>query len=384
MDFMMADEAIDALFSMALRGERPHWPFGNEPDVLGRTLQRIELHGIALLLRQPGMAIEGLPAAVTAELARLASLQEVWENSHREAICPLLHELAEDDLAALVMKGTRLAYSAYCDPVLRQRGDTDLLVHADQLDAVRAVLARCEFTSAGGAQNMLYQEVWHSPAEFGMSHMVDLHWEVLNQPGMQSALPASKVFDGSCDLPRLATGAKGAGDIDTFVHGIINQAWHSHFGYMLDGKKLHGAWRLAWLYDNHLLASRFSDLQWGALMNQTAEAGLSSLVLSALRQTNEQFGTIVPRSVLHELKALPGDERAVRYITSAGTGERLIQDLRATGRMREKLALLRVRIFPPAEGIRIRYPDKQGWPVALLYLRRVAGYVWRLAKGLRP
>src|ERR1051325_9992633 len=98
----------------------------NPPAVTGLSAAEIEEHGMApLLYAQTGnSALRG--AAVRA--AALASFRLTDLRALLEALC---------GIDVFIPKGTALAYSLYERPDLRPRADTDLLIDAAQLDAVR-------------------------------------------------------------------------------------------------------------------------------------------------------------------------------------------------------------------------------------------------------
>ncbi|GAH12931.1 unnamed protein product, partial [marine sediment metagenome] len=58
--------------------------------------------------------------------------------------------LAEIGVQPVLIKGTALAYALYSDPVLRERGDTDMLIPSTERNRVHDVLTTLGFELGRG------------------------------------------------------------------------------------------------------------------------------------------------------------------------------------------------------------------------------------------
>src|SRR5438477_888635 len=116
----------------AVNGERAIWPESITPE----ELNVIDAHGMSSIVYAYSRLQELRDTAIrdaAVEALRLADLRGV------------LDALAARGVVPLIVKGTALAYSIYAEPELRPRGDTDLLIDADDIDVVRETLAPMGF-----------------------------------------------------------------------------------------------------------------------------------------------------------------------------------------------------------------------------------------------
>src|SRR6185436_20595414 len=115
-------ERIHAPLRRALAGEAGPWP-----ELTDGEARALVEHGVAPLVysivQAPRLRDEAIHAAAV-EPMRLDDLRTV------------LDAIAARGVVALLLKGTPLAYEIYAAPELRPRGDTDLLITRDSLDAV--------------------------------------------------------------------------------------------------------------------------------------------------------------------------------------------------------------------------------------------------------
>jgi len=90
----------------------------------------------------PAAAFEGLRLAFLRNLARTTQVYRELE--------PLLAELRRSGLRAALTKGGRLALDVYPEPALRPFWDVDFIVHPDDWEGVRRIVAGLGFIEADG------------------------------------------------------------------------------------------------------------------------------------------------------------------------------------------------------------------------------------------
>lgn len=147
--------------------------------------------------------------------------------------------LTDLDCPWLSMKGEALSRSVYPRPDLRFGVDIDVLVAPRSFEAALAALL--------GSGYRLVDQNWPvieriAPAQLKLSSprgsLVDLHWHLLNEPGLRRAftLPTGDLLARRRDL---GAGVLGLAPIDQFVHVCLHAA-------------LSGGTRLSWLLDTAL------------------------------------------------------------------------------------------------------------------------------------
>jgi len=330
----------------------------NPPAVATLSTPEIEEHGMApLLYAQTGDAALR-PAAVRAaalEPFRLADLRE------------LLHALCGIDV--LITKGTALAYSLYERPELRPRADTDLLIDAAQLDAVRSVFRRLGYDeplSSGDMEQTMFRRVDAA----GVDHVYDVHWELTNAPVFAGVLRFDELLAHSVALPRIHEHARTLGDVDALLYACVHRVAH-HFD----------SDRLIWLADIHFLRERMSRDEHARFWALAAERKVVGICMRSIERANESFGggehdlasqfldaaTIARREPTRAY--LARDPRRLRVLGA---------ELGALHGWRARARKLRQLAFPPAPYMQARFGARSRLALPWLYAFRAARGVARL------
>lgn len=379
---MPARKAIDDLLACALREEVAHWP-ADATQLIDAVWERIEFHGIALLLAEAHANLRDWPDPLRSRLQREAQMQVFWEESHKAALLPLFAALKHREIAVLAMKGTALAYSLYPQPAARRRGDTDLLIWPGDLAATRAALQQSGFAKRQDPHGLFFQETWLLRTSFGTEHAVDLHWQPTDSPALQNVLRGAEYFAKTDALPRLAPSVHMPDHVLTFVQGAINQAWHRAKGYYVQDVRVFGGQRLIWSLDNHLLANTFDERQWAQLAQLSIARAIAPVTLAALQFAREHIKTCVPEAVMQQLAAAEQSTALTRYLTKSDQFSNFALDLRASGGIAGKWRFLKANIFPSRDHLEWKYPRAARWPTPLLQLRRLGELALR-SVGLDP
>jgi len=333
----------------ALGGARAAWPESitrDEQDV-------IDAHGMLPMLyhfsRLPELRDAALNAAAIESL-RLTDLREV------------LAALASHGVVALIVKGTALAYSIYDAPELRPRGDTDLLIAANELDRVRAALAPLRFTErlTSGDELGVRQKTFERVDRFGLAHGYDVHLDIANPATVARALTYEEMRSRAIDLPRIAAGALAPSLVDSLLYACIHRVVHHH-----------SSDRLMWLYDVHLLASRLSPNEWSEFWSRGKERRVVTICKATLQDARHWFGGDDFASSAPAV----GDEPSAAFLIRDRTrGAVLATELKAL-RWSERLTRLRQLAFPPADFMKQSFGVRNRAALPLLYL-------WRALRGL--
>lgn len=380
---MTHTEAIDAYFADCVRcvlesENLPDFP-DKWADNLAELRERLDFHGIALLLANGATELANWPNDLVQALQEQARLQAIWEADHSAAIANLINALQKASITAIIMKGTALAYSVHRDPAVRRRGDTDLLIETSQRNHVRRVFGESGFKLAGEQRPL--QETWNLEAPSGFIHQVDLHWAASSSFAISAAIERDHLRDRKEALPRLSPIAVSAGPIDTFIQICINRSGHSVFGYNAGDRKLMDGDRLIWAVDLHLLAAGFSESDIADLIAIAERWGASRSVASGIAFARRVTGVQFPESIEPQLsQGVPRNDIS-DYFEAGSAYLRFKKDFVNARGVRAKLAFAWHQTFPGREFMGERYPHQRGWPMAALYVRRLLDGATKILLG---
>lgn len=366
--------AIDSLLAEALRGETAPWPRAwTGSTAVDEVRRRIAYHGIAGLIAARATALADWPAAVREAARKEAIARSMWELQHRPLLAALLDGLAEASVAAVLLKGSALAYDLYPVAATRARGDSDLLIAPADLDRAREVLTERGFSppdAANRAGPFALQEGWGLISANGMDHQIDLHWQVLNAPALGAVMPVAESLRAPLALPRLGSSAHAMRHAMTLLHSCVHRAMHLTSPYFVDGETHYGGDRLIWAVDIDLLARALRQDEWRDLAATARRYGVARACLAGLDLAQRWLGTGVPVAVRAALAA-PSDERASSYLLDDSQFGRARRDLSAIPGARRKFAYLTERTLPNRAFIRAKYPRMARYPAVIGYARRV-------------
>ena len=368
------------LMCAVLRGEAPDWPDTPDGALIDTFLARGDFHGVLALLHERVCASDW-PAAIRQELRRQATLRAMWELRHQQVLTRMLTALAAIDVRPVLFKGTALAYSLYANPVLRARGDTDLVVAPESTEKVDTALKELGFVRdiAVSGDFVSYQACYTREEDGGETHTLDLHWRINNSEVLARLFSYEELRQQAQALPRLCPPALSASSVHALLLACMHRATHRQNPMYVQGVPYHDPDRLIWLYDIHLLAGMLTASQWDEFVRLARTKGLRAVCLEGFEHARACFHTIYPDAVMTALARTGNVEPAARYLD----GSRLRQqwmDFNAIAGVGNKLRFLRESVFPPEAYMRHKYPDaRPGW-LPWLYLRRAFAGV---AKKLR-
>ncbi len=322
-----------------------------------------------------------------ADLREESLARTMWEMRHKLLMAELIEALHIAGVRAVVLKGTAYAYGLYENPAMRFRGDSDLLVAAGSLPAARAALAGLGWERSGGDLGpfgpMHYQEIWQYRDPSGLTHDIDLHWEVTNSRALRSVLDVDTVLAEARPLHQLAPQALCAEPVTALIHRAVNRAEHAKSGYYSFDRYEYDPNRLAWAVDLDLLARSLSPQDWPELSRRATSSGIAAILRDALMFAQATVNTPVPNEVLAALARSPADTPATRFLTSPNNNLfRTLADLKATPGLRARVTFLLARAFPSASHMRAKYPDRSASPLWALYLRRLVDSLGRALRGI--
>ena len=204
----------------------------------------------------------------------------------------------------------------------------------------------------------------------GMTHTIDLHWQMSNHATLRQALPAQALWNSRIALPRLCAEALCPSRELLLVHGAINQQWHKSRGFHLGDDLVRGTDRLIWIADTYLLCRNFGNKEWNALVTYCQSHDLGDVVSSALCDAVEKAGLVLPAGLLEKLRPANGRSALFDYLRKPDGLSVLRADFAASQGAGEKARLLKTALVPSRSQLLGRYPGAERWPTFALYLRR--------------
>lgn len=387
--FMVDTSAIDEFLGATLRavraGEAAAWPAPADTawqsrEELIAIWERIEYHGIPVLLHTHADRLIDWPAKMLARIAEEARLISLWEATHQAAIKKLITAIDAAGITAVLMKGTAIAYSLHEEPAARRRGDSDLLIQPTDLDAVRQILTDLGWYLKEGPHGLTHQEAWRIDGGGQFAHFVDLHWQPSDRAVLQKVLTNGDFFASPQPLPRLATGALRADHLLTLIHETLNQKWHLVHGYEAEGGRVIGSRRLIWSVDFDLMMRAMRPQDWARLVDHCEERKVGPLIAEALRGAAQDLAVPLPAEALGQLEAQILDPDIASFFETTDTLDEFWLNLRSASSWREKFAMLVDRGFPPRRHLVAKYPDLASWPTVLLQARMLIGTAGRVLR----
>lgn len=335
---------------------------------LGRLDPRLvceaaDAEGVTALLHDAVAKRATLPAGATAlvELLREKVHDSVVVDLVRmPKLGQLLDAFQAAGIDALLMKGAHLAQSHYPRPDLRPRLDADVLIDPATKDAAMRLMRALGYDEIREQQVgdlLMYQRTFVD-RQCAVPFTVDLHWRALNPQVFSRTFPFQELRAAAVRLPGPGRFARGLGPEHALLLACVHPIAH-HDGDM----------RLIWLYDIHLLASRFDAAAWRRVVGMAAQYQLLDPCRHSLRRAMETFWTLVPARPLRHLDARSRSRRAGRR-RRRGRIATVAADLRALPLWRDRARLLGQYLFPPPDYMRTVYAPGAAVPLPLLYLLR--------------
>lgn len=372
MDEAPSLDSAEKLICAVIRGEPALWP-SNENDAFAeRVFERALYHGVAPLLHEYLKSEDVWPDELCARLRTRAVGHAMWELRHEQAIARAVDALSGAGLRPVLIKGSALAYSLYPNPVLRTRGDTDLIVASDHMHTADRVLTGIGFTRdlGVGAEVVSYHSSYSWSAPDITEHTIEVHSRIGISRLISNLLPYEELVEHAIPLPRLSDSALGHGAIDALFITCLHRSTHRHKPYYAGGNAYYGANRLIWLYDLHLVSEHLSEPQWRQFLERAKKKGFITVSREGLFAARQCFHSSIPSFVLHELAKGDADEMVTRCINASHFGQQWL-DLRTLRGMNSKLHFVRQLLFPPAEFMHNKYRSvRLNW-LPWLYTRRM-------------
>ena len=279
----------DDLICKVLRRERPKWPF--KITSADAFLHRARRHGVAPLVAALTKELDW-PDNIRSLLHTALIVQAKWELRHCSLIRTVVEELSAISVKPILLKGTAFAYTLYPDPLMRRRGDTDILIEQNHRTTAGEILASLGFEQVKpiGTKLVSYQSSF--AADHGL-HWIDLHWKITDSDFVARKMEYRQLSNRLVSVPSLSPNAQTLDLVHSLLFACIHRA--KHIGRSDD--------RLIWSYDMHLMLERMSTSTWESVVRAAGDKGMMGLLQAAVVDVTRRFrssGPFTLRLAQHE------------------------------------------------------------------------------------
>ncbi len=376
MTSVVSGSLTDGLAAL-LRGEDVPWAaLGVEPAGCVAACVAEDLAGLVHRKLARGVGA-GWPAEVRAALEREARAETMREALRRRELVAALDALAAAGVRPILLKGTPLAYTVYEEPVLRPRGDTDLLIRRGDRETVQRATGALGYTATNysDGDQLFHQFELAKDDALGVSHALDFHWKISTESLFADLLSYDELDACAVPVPALGLHARAAGPVHALLLACIHPVMHHR-----------DAERLIWHCDVDRLVSRLSSPELDAFAALAVRKGVATIAARELDLARSRLGTRVSDRVLAALAARGPAEQTAAYLEAGrGWSDELLSNVKGLPRWRDRLKLLREVAFPaPAYMLRAyRLGGVAAAPALLpaLYVHRGLRGVWKVLRG---
>lgn len=354
----------------ALRGARGVCDELDRPDRQQQFLDAAAVHRVKPLLAwalSRSGELPRCPDRIRTALLDAARAEAALDVVRRRDLERVLGACAAAGIEILLIKGAALACTAYPEPWLRPREDTDLLVRESDAVLTGAVLGTAGYERVPRQSGRLVtnQQLY---VRTGSRHRdaIDLHWKIADPAPFADLLAGDELFRTAGVV---ALSATCTARVPSPGHTLLLACWH-RVAHHRDGE------RLLWLYDIHLLSASLDDDDRRAVVEIAGRTRTVDVCADALTLVVRHFESAPAAALLAQL-AHPAPSTATPaspYLRAdARRVDLLVADLQALPGWGARARLLREHLFPPVAYMRETYPHTSPVLLPWLYARRIAG-----------
>ena len=353
----------DALLAAILRKEAvsPHVLAAYDPQTL---YDEASQHDVVPLIADRLAQLEEVPAPLRALLHEEARRSVVMDMAREGELKRLLAALDGGGLGTILIKGSHLAYSHYPRPDLRSRIDTDVLIPIGAREATDDLLThRLGYVASVKVSGDLTatQKLYVTYKDGVPVHALDVHWRLSSPQVFANVLSYDELAASAVALPRIGPTARGPSDVHALLIACVHRVAHH-----LD------AVRFKWLYDIHLIASRFTQAQWDEFASLAVERRVAMVCQRSLERTRSWFRTAIPSRLWSDPGFSDARDRelSAAYLEPRAQLSMVLDDLRALPTWRDRARLAGEHVFPSATYMRTMYAPNSVAPLPILYAVR--------------
>jgi hypothetical protein len=288
----------------------------------------------------------------------------------------VLRRLHAANINVTVLKGFALANTLYNHPALRPRTDIDILIHPRDKEAIKDIFQSLGYYNPRGwePKAIINQFSMKKPLSKGLNVLFDIHLKISNSKGIENILNYDELLINA--------------DTSTLQNiNLINQPYaliHAIF-HLLNHRAAGDLVKLIWLYDIYLIIEQLDEKMRLDLLELIKVKGLATLVLFTLRLTNQYFPSqklsdVI--AVIYSAEVQATANSSFDYLLRENEGfSSFLRTLKLTTGLGNKLNVIKETVLPPPAEIYAKYGEHSGWPLSLLYIRRLLFGLIKSAKN---
>ena len=366
---------VDGWLRAALAGRPVPWTsIGAEGAGVLQACSALEVSELLHYHLTRNLESPGWPADVGEELARRARASAAHQLVRAREIADVLQALGSCGIRPVLFKGAALSYLVYEVAALRPHTDTDLFIRRSEVEAVRRILSERGYTEPpmAGGELVFCQFQMEKVDRHGLRHVLDVHWKISTQSLFADLLSYDEMKDDAVPIDALGPNAWGASGSHALLLACIHPVMHHR-----------NVERLIWLYDIHLLLRRLTpaDLHRFALLAVSKQ--VAGICARQLTLASDCFDTPLPPGVLAILSPSDPEPSAMYLRAGRRWHHEMLWNVRARGRWRDRLRLLREVLFPAPQYMVDRYHLGPSGVILLpaLYLHRGVYGAFKILAG---
>ncbi|WP_426370162.1 nucleotidyltransferase family protein [Pseudocolwellia sp. HL-MZ7] len=274
--------------------------------------------------------------------------------------------LAEAEIKVVVLKGFSLGYQVYKTSYLRPKTDVDILIRNEDKRRISEIFVNLGYSNPRGwePQAINNQFSMKKMLSKGVSTLFDVHLKISNSKQIENILNYDELLI-SANSTQL-TNINLINKPYALIHAIFHLLHHKSSGDLI---------KLIWHYDLYLITKQLNETELVQLKELIKSKGLSNLVQYTLTLT----ANYLPTNELQHLIEWCNTSEITKtyqpqydYLLGRTLGIKGVWlTLCATEGLSNKVAIIQEMVFPPAEEIYIKYGKDSGWPLVMLYIRRI-------------
>ncbi|OYT71924.1 MAG: hypothetical protein CFK52_06715 [Chloracidobacterium sp. CP2_5A] len=354
---LLPSTPADAFVQRALSGQSAVW---DAALTAREVIATLEAHRIGPLVcaQLPPDAWTTLPMELQTWVKASARRQALLDIQQTLALRELLALARDRGAPVLLLKGVPTSHRHYAEPHHRVKTDVDALIRPADRDAFIKLLEELGYLRSDGLTGTLVnRQVTLTRGDVA----VDVHWSVSNTALFAHALDFDTMWAERAPIPALGEAAYGPSDEDLFLHACFHLAVHLSYEFAL-----------VWLYDIHLMASRWAPEALERCLRRAGRLRILRVCLACLALSRAWFGTPYAEEVCAGLAREAAPELSARTLACRLSRLSRLQMELAALSWRERFILLREVTLPPADYLRRRYADATTW-LPWLHARRWLG-----------
>lgn len=291
-----------------------------------------------------------------------AGREAVAAAQDRELTRVLAH-LAAGGVSPILIKGAHLAHAIYPSAASRPRGDTDMVIAAEEEPLLASLLQGAGYRRMVHVRGTLILGQCHflRTDDLGLVHALDVHWRVAAPLVFRHVLPAAVLRASRVAIPSLGPHAWGPSRPHALLVACVHLVAHHRAEPIL-----------LWLDDIARLVDGLGDDDVNVFLDTAEAAGILSVCAAALDRAQGSFDGPAIGSLAEKARARGAGraEPSARLLRATRPIDDAWLDLRTAESWRERVTLLREHLLPDPEYMRATSAPG-GW-LPLAYARRAA------------